>query len=125
MRWKKRMAKFITPKKNRIYLETFTSLYPKFAGGTDSPEFKLIFQYLVQNIDKMIWAIEDLNKPPLEGIGKRLVELNPDLFENPDIRRMTGALIAAILNNHGYVPESSGSRVSWSPFVTSSKYRKK
>lgn len=119
------MAKLITPKKNKIYLDTFTSLYPKFASGTDSPEFKLIFHYLVQNIDKMVWAIEDLNKPPLEGIGKRLVELNPELFDNPDIRRMTGALIAAILNNHGYIPESSGCRVTWSPFVTSSKYKKK
>ena len=119
------MAKFMTPKKNQIYLETFASLYPKFASEIGSVSFKLIFQYLVNNIDKMIWAIEDMDKPPLEGIGKCLVELNPKLFENPDIRRMTGALIAAILNNHGYIPESSGCRVTWSPFVTSSKYKKK
>ena len=119
------LYKFITPKKNQIYLETFASLYPKFASEIGSVSFKLIFQYLVNNIDKMIWAIEDMDKPPLEGIGKCLVELNPKLFENPDIRRMTGALIAAILNNHGYIPESSGCRVTWSPFVTSSKYKKK
>lgn len=118
------MAKPIKPKKNKIYLESFATLYPKFANEIGSTNFKLIFQYLVSNIDKMIWAIEDMDKPPLEGIGRRLVELNPKLFENPDIRRMTGALIAAILSNHGYIPESSGCRVTWSPFVTSSKYKK-
>ena len=111
--------------KRKKYLETFASQYPKFISEIGSANFKFIFQYLRSNVEKMIWAIEDLDKPPLEGIGKKLVELNPKLFENPDIRRMTGTLIAAILNNHGYIPESSGHRVSWSPFVTSSKYKKK
>ncbi len=91
----------------------------------ETDEFTYIFDHLVENLDKLIWAIEDLDSPPLEGVGKKLVEKNRKFFENPDTRRMTGALIAAILSLHGYTQESSGIRVSWRPFITASSYAKK
>ena len=119
------MPQYIKPKKNEIYLDTFQELYPKFNSEIKTKEFNLIFEYLVDNIDKLVWAIEDLDSPPLEGVGKALVSLNPKIFNNPNNRRMTGALIAAILHHHGYMPATSGVRVSWKPFITASKYKKK
>lgn len=96
--------------------------YPKFSEYIGTKVYNLIKNYLLTHKDKMIWAIEDLEKPPLEGIGKKLVQLNVD-FSDPNIRRLTGALIAVILSD-SYEPDSSGWRVSWRPFITSSKYRK-
>ncbi len=105
------------------FLQRFQVQYPKFRAHLHSREFKRISEYLFENREKMIWAIEDLDRPPLEGIGKNLVKLNGVDFKNPDLRRMTGAIIATILSEE-YQPHSSGHRVSWRPFITGSRFTK-
>lgn len=114
--------KLIKDKKDQVKQE-FSEKYPKFKTMVNSRTFWILYNYIESNKFKMIWAIEDLDSTPLEGIGKKLVQLKVD-FNNPDIRRLTGAIIAYVLSDE-YMPEKSGCRVSWPPFITASKYKKK
>ncbi len=95
----------------------------KFQASLTTPSLGSICDYLLLNRQKLIWAIEDLDKPPFEGVGRHLVQLPGVDFQNPNIRRLVGTLITLILRPD-YRLISSGHRVSWLPFLTSSKYEK-
>ena len=103
-------------------IRDFQKKYPKFANFEDMATLQAIFKYIKKNRLKMIWAIEDLDEPPLVGIAKGLLATGLD-FNTPENRRLTGAIIAYILSDE-YVPAVSGHRVKWRPFRTSSKYMK-
>jgi len=108
--------------KKEYTVKKFVDMYPRFKSYINTKEFRLILEYLLQNKKKMIWAIDELEITPLEGIGKRLLEL-PVNFEDHNIRRLTGALIASILSDT-FETVSSGNRIKWRPFRTASKYKR-
>ena len=107
--------------KDRLAAE-FQTVYPKFKSLTKTAAFRLILEYLLVNQQKMEWAIDDLDIPPIEGVGKGLLALKVD-FEDANMRRLAGALVAFILSDR-YEPVSSGHRIRWRPFITASKYQR-
>lgn len=105
------------------YKRKFLEKYNHYVEFANTDDFITLYDFLSANRQKLIWAIEELDSPPIEGVAKSILQLGID-FTVPQTRKITGAMIAVILSDE-YIPVSSGRRVSCKPFITSSMYEKK